>query len=157
MLWVYENKENVGTVGARLHFRDGTIQHIGAFCQVSNDRASPGHFGFNKAITGSILEGAQAVPANTCALMMIPTNLFDKFKFNENYNECFEDVQLNLSVAISGRFNYCNLGAVAFHYESQTRNKDPKKEANQQADLRKLSMFVASNKNNQFIKEYCYV
>ena len=64
---------------------------------------------------------------------------------------------MNLSVAISGRFNYCNLGAVAFHYESQTRNKDPKKEANQQADLRKLSMFVASNKNNQFIKEYCYV
>lgn len=157
MLWTYENKDNVGTVGARLHFADGTIQHIGAFCQVRNDQASPGHFGFNKTITGSILEGCQAVPANTCALMMMPAKLFAKLKFNEDYKECFEDVQLNLSVAIGGLVNYCNLSATAFHYESQSRNKDPKKEEKQQIDLRKLSMFIASNKSNKFIKEICYV
>lgn len=157
MLWTYENNPNVGTVGARLHFGDGKIQHIGAFCHVQHDRAAPGHYGFGKVITGSILEGCQAVPANTCALMMMSAKLFQKYYFCETYNECFEDVQLNLQVSIDGLINYCNLSAVAFHYESQTRNVDPKKEQKQQEDLRKLSRFVIANKNNKFIKEVCYV
>lgn len=156
MLNVYEQNRNVGTVGARLHFEDGTIQHIGAFCQMQNNKAAPGHFGFKKVITGSVLDTIQAVPANTCALMMIPTGVFAKFKFNEDYKECFEDVQLNLSVSIAGLVNYCNLSAVAFHYESQSRNLDPKKQEKQDADLKKLSTFVLRNKGNKFIKEICF-
>jgi GT2 family glycosyltransferase len=153
MVWTYENKEKVGTVGARLHFGDGTLQHIGAFCKFVNNSASPGHYGFNKATTGSILDGCQAVPANTCALMMVKADIFSKLKFNEDYLECFEDVQLNLSVSIGGLINYCNLSAVAFHYESQSRNEDKEKESRQQADLHKLSKFVESNKSSKFIRD----
>ncbi len=158
MLWTFENHINVGTVGARLHFGDGKIQHIGAHCTMSPQNvAQPGHFGFGKVITGSILDGCQAVPANTCALMMMEANQFAKYMMSEEYNECYEDVQLSLSVAIDGKINYCNLKAAAFHYESQTRNVDPKKQENQNADLKKLSTFILENRENKFIKEVCYV
>lgn len=156
MLQVYETKKNVGTVGARLHFKDGKIQHIGAFCNMVNGKAQPGHYGFEKVITGAILEGSQAVPANTCALMMMDAKLFSQFKFNETYNECFEDVQLNLQVVMSGKVNYCSLDAVAFHFESQTRNLDENKQKKQNEDLNKLSNFVLSNRANQQLKEICF-
>lgn len=157
MVSIYETEENVGTVGARLHFGDGKLQHIGVFCHMQNGLAAPGHFGFSKAITGSILDAKQKVPGNTCALMMIPAKLFDRYKFSEEYQECFEDVQLNLQVAIGGSINYCNLSAVAFHYESQSRNENPEKDVRQQSDLRRLSKFIEANKSNKFIKEVVYV
>lgn len=157
MISVFETKENVGTVGARLHFGDGAIQHIGAFSPMVNSLAQPGHYGFMKSITGAILDGPQLVPANTCALLMMKADLFNKCGgFNEDYNECFEDVQLNLTAGILGHKNYCNLSAVAFHYESQTRNEDKDKQKRQNDDLTKLSRFIAANKTNPFIKEVCY-
>lgn len=157
MVSVFETKDRVGTVGARLHFRDGAIQHIGAFSPMVNSLAQPGHYGFMKSITGAILDGAQLVPANTCALLMMQTKLFSDCKgFSEEYNECFEDVQLNLTAGILGRKNYCNLSAVAFHYESQTRNTDKDKQKRQNEDLVKLSRFIHAHRDNPFIKKVCY-
>lgn len=156
MINTYETKLNVGSVGARLHFADGKIQHIGAFCKMINNKAHPGHYGFGQAITGAILSGPQAVAANTCALLMMKAKDFADIKFNETYLECFEDVELNLTLGIKKRINYCNLSATAFHYESQTRNIDPKKEQKQQSDLIKLTKFVIVNNHHKFIKNVCY-
>ncbi len=156
MIYTYENKSNAGTVGARLHFQDGKLQHLGAFCKMKNNIAGPGHFGFMKPITGAVLDNCQHVPANTCALLMMRSELFREIKFSEEYLECFEDVQLNLSVGMKGFINYCDIGAVAFHYESQSRNKNSKKQQNQNEDLMKLSKFIMNNNNNQFIKEVCF-
>lgn len=157
MVSVFETKEKVGTVGARLHFGNGAIQHIGAFSPMVNSLAQPGHYGFMKATTGAILDGPQLVPANTCALLMMPAKLFTECRmFSEEYNECFEDVQLNLTAGILGYKNYCHLSAVAFHYESQTRNVNPEKQKRQNEDLTKLSRFIHANKANPFIKEVCY-
>ena len=152
MIWTYENEMDVGTVGIRLHFGDGKIQHLGAFCQAQGENVSPGHYGFGKIITGSVLSGAQEVPANTCAFMMMKAPLFNDLLFSEEYLECFEDVQLNLEVGIKGFRNICNLNAAAFHFESMSRNKDPKKDQRQAEDMKKLSRFVMSNRNQPFIK-----
>lgn len=156
MLWTHENFDNVGTVGARLHFGDGKIQHIGAFCKMHNDNAAPGHYGFNKPATGAILTGSQMVSANTCALLMMDTKLFNSLKFNTIYEECFEDVELNIEVLKLGKINYCNLSATAFHYESQTRNDNIEKDKKQYEDLKKLSIFIKNNKDNKYIKAHCY-
>jgi GT2 family glycosyltransferase len=156
MVWTFENKPKAGTVGARLHFGDGLLQHIGAFCRMDKGMASPGHFGFGKPTTGSVLDACQPVPANTAALLMMKSSVFKEIQFSEEYNECFEDVQLNLQVAMRGFMNFCHLGAVAFHYESQSRNEDPDKAKRQMEDLKKLSTFVMAHKNNNFIKEICF-
>jgi GT2 family glycosyltransferase len=56
---------------------------------------------------------------------MIRKNTFEKCGFfNENYINCFEDVELNLMCTVLGLTNYCNGNVVAYHYESQTRNED---------------------------------
>lgn len=158
MLWTFENEKQVGSVGARLHFEDGKIQHIGAHCTMNRQNgAQPGHFGFGQVITGAILAGSQAVPANTAGLLMMSAALYAKYQLSEEYNECYEDVQLNLTLVANGYINYCNLSAVAFHYESQTRNTDPKKQEKQNADLIKLSNFVNKHRENQFIKSICYI
>jgi len=63
------------------------------------------------------------VYGNTAAFLMIERSDFVKFYFNENYQECFEDVELNLQMLKLGRKNYQVGHAVAYHYESQTRNE----------------------------------
>lgn len=156
MVSVFETKPNVGTVGARLHYGDGTIQHIGVSCTMNGNNAAPGHYALGKAITGSILSGVTEVPGNTAGLLMIETDLFEKFKFSEQYIGCFEDVELNLNVGIIGKSNYCTMDAVAFHYESQTRNDDPQKNQKQLEDLKILSRFIVSHSNNSFIKSKVY-
>jgi GT2 family glycosyltransferase len=59
---------------------------------------------------------------------MIRKNTFiNAGMFNENYNECFEDVELNMKLVTMGYKNYCHSDLVAYHYESQTRNQDVNK------------------------------
>jgi GT2 family glycosyltransferase len=57
--------------------------------------------------------------------MMIRKNTFEnKGMFNEKYNTCFEDVELNVLLTSSGLKNYTCGECVSYHYESITRNED---------------------------------
>ena len=68
------------------------------------------------------------VVGNTGALLMIRKQIFEKCGFfNENYIECFEDVELNLTCITLGFKNYLSSKSVAFHYESKTRNDNENK------------------------------
>jgi GT2 family glycosyltransferase len=59
--------------------------------------------------------------------MMVRNYTFEKYgMFNENYVSCFEDVEVNMSLLSSGFKNYICSECVSYHYESQTRNEDPK-------------------------------
>jgi GT2 family glycosyltransferase len=127
MLSVYEKNKKTGTVGARLHFGDNTIQHNGVFMTfvAKEDRIAVGHhnirnyFNFNQNIS--------SVFGNTGGLLMIRKNTFELVGyFNENYISCFEDVELNMMCLAKGFENFNNGECVAYHYESQTRNDDPK-------------------------------
>jgi len=155
-LKVYETKKNVGTVGIRLHFGDGKIQHLGAFCKADQTgKLAPGHYGFGRITTGSVLKETKQVDCNTAAFVMMPAKMFDAIKFNETYQECYEDVELNLAAAIKFNvLNYIDCGAAAFHFESQTRNEDPQKQNKQNADLLKLGTFVNANRHHTYIKKY---
>lgn len=138
-----------GTIGARLHFKDNCVQHCGIVGWVSNNlnEFHVSHLGLKSYYNYRNVSFESL--GNTAALMMIRKNVFLKCgMFNEEYIDCFEDVELNLSCIINGYKNYTLGNAVAFHYESQTRNLNPNKISNLQRDYReRLYPFVITNFN----------
>jgi len=127
MVDVCNNNKTVGTVGVRLHFGDNKIQHSGVVAFVDNQyNIRVSHHGLGTYF--NYHQGLKEVFGNTAAFMMIKKSLFDKIGgFNENYSECFEDVELNVECLNRRYKNYFIGTAVAYHYESQTRNKDNEK------------------------------
>ena len=127
MVEVFNMNKKTGTVGIRLHFGDNRIQHSGVIAFVDdqyNIRIS--HHGIGTYF--NYHQGKKEVFGNTAAFMMIKKTLFNQIGgFNETYNECFEDVELNIECLNRRYKNYFLGTAVAYHYESQTRNKDEEK------------------------------
>jgi GT2 family glycosyltransferase len=128
MLSIFKKNKRVGTVGARLHFADNTIQHDGIFV-VNNTKTNQimlGHLNFTNYFNFKLTQNN--VIGNTGGLMMIRKNIFETLgMFNENYISCLEDVELNLKCLLVGLENICDSSSVAYHYESQTRNLDEQK------------------------------
>ena len=124
MLNVFKEKPKVGTVGVRLHFADNTIQHNGIIMFIKNNKQL-GVTHKNLSSYYSYDLGINKVYGNTAGLMMIRKFTFEKCGyFNEIYQTCFEDVELNSKCLLLGLDNYCHSNLVAYHYESQTRGKD---------------------------------
>jgi GT2 family glycosyltransferase len=126
MLGVFEKNKNSGTVGARLHFEDNTIQHNGIFMSRKSSSGVIGVSHINLKNYHNYSVGVNQTLGNTGGLLMIRKNLFKSIGyFNESYISCFEDVELNIMCISKGFKNYNNGDCVAYHYESQTRNEDP--------------------------------
>ena len=155
MLNVFDKHKNAGTVGARLHFGNNTIQHNGVFMVVNtkkNYEVGVGHLNFNNYY--NYYSGIRESFGNTGGLLMIRKKLFDNIGgFNENYISCFEDVELNIMTIVKGFKNYHNSDCVAYHYESQTRNEDPLKLANTNKDY-KDQLLGCVHANLDKIKNY---
>jgi len=125
MLSVFDKNKMVGTVGARLHFKDNTIQHDGMVIYLKKENSSflISHLNLHNYYNYSTT--TKEVIGNTGGLMMIRKNTFEnKGMFNEKYNTCFEDVELNVLLSSSGLKNYTCGECVSYHYESITRNED---------------------------------
>lgn len=147
MLKVFKENKLAGTVGARLHFKDNTIQHGGI--QLFYDKTQNlniTHNGFKSYY--SIQRKNEFVIGNTAALMMIRKKTFEKCSmFSEEYIGCLEDVELNLKCLTLGLKNLLSAESVAYHYESQTRQNDDQIIKKYQVDLIKLNDFILNNKN----------
>jgi GT2 family glycosyltransferase len=145
-----QNKKTVGTIGARLHFRDNKIQHSGISVFL-NQQPQTGayfpaltHYGLNSYHTYHT--GKKEVLGNTAAFMMISRTLFDNIGgFSLDYNECFEDVQLNIDCLQRNKKNIFQGDAVCYHYESQTRNKSDEKQRRESADYLKIIPYIIQN------------
>ena len=123
----HTNKRTVGTIGARLHYGDKTIQHAGIALFVNKQsQLFITHAGLRSRYS---YEGKETtVIGNTGGFLLVARNLFDKVSgFNEEYTECFEDVELNCELIRIGKQNITNGNAVCYHYESQTRNDSDEK------------------------------
>jgi GT2 family glycosyltransferase len=125
MLNVYMKYPKTGTVGARLHFENNTIQHEGILSVINqHGKYHVTHVSLNSYYPKN--NGVNKVSGNTGALLMIRHSTFKSIGgFNENYRACFEDVELNYKCVCLGLENYCNSDVVAYHYEIQTRKEDP--------------------------------
>ena len=123
MLSVFENNVKTGTVGARLHFEDNTVQHDGIFMGVhkNTNQLGVGHHSIRSYYNYSL--STKESFGNTAALLMIRKNVFiNSGMFNQNYTSCFEDVELNATVLMNGFKNFTCSNCVAYHYESKTRD-----------------------------------
>jgi GT2 family glycosyltransferase len=143
--------KGVGTVGARLHYGDGTIQHSGIIAYLGQDRririshkglrTNYGYHVKNKEVFG-----------NTAAFMMMKREMFNKIGgFNQGYQECFEDVELNVDCLNRNLKNVFVSEAVCYHYESQTRKQDPKKLEREKHDYEKrlIPLIITSKKSHE--------
>ena len=150
------NKDNVGTIGIRLHYGDGSVQHNGiiAFKDMHN-RLMFTHRDLR--ITENYATGVNYNSiGNTGGFMLIKKELFINFGcFNENYLECLEDVELNLKCKLIGLNNITVSDAVAYHYESISRNKIAGGNARFEIDYYRLITFTNNHNiaiNNGSIK-----
>ena len=146
MLNNFKTIPKIGTVGCRLHYEDNTIQHDGVLCLLdSKQTLFVSHYGLNSYYNYS--NNNRKILGSTAALLMIKKDIFIKCGyFNENYTNCFEDVELNLKCLMLGLHNYCNSTLVSYHYESKTRNDDNEKSIKQQYDYNNiLKPFVINN------------
>lgn len=84
---------------------------------------------------------------NTGGFLLINKELFMSLGgFNENYIECLEDVELNLKCKHQGLKNITVSDAVAYHYESISRNKIAGGDERFMADYERLTLFINENK-----------
>jgi len=141
------NNNNVGTVGARLYFGDNTIQHSGVVAFLAQDHTIRiSHKGLKSYY--NYHTQTKEVFGNTAAFMMIKKDIFNKIGgFNQGYNECFEDVELNIECLTRNLKNYFVSDAVCYHYESQTRNKSNEKLQKETEDyFKRLIPTIITNK-----------
>ena len=134
---VFKDKHTLGTLGARLHYGDNSVQHSGMFAYINPEdgfEITHNHLGYLYTYNSELKE----IVGNTGACLFVRKNVFERLGyFNENYISCFEDVELSLKALTSGYTNYIHGDLVAYHYESQTRDEDKDKLVKLQADYEK--------------------
>jgi GT2 family glycosyltransferase len=156
MLKTFKEKHRTGTIGCRLHFENNTIQHDGVMLYTRLDNnIQVTHYGLNNYF--NYTTGIRVDVGSTGALLGIRKVSFIKAgMFNENYTNCFEDVELNLKLITLGYENIYDGSLVAYHYESQTRNENPDNIKTLLEDYSNyLSPFMTKNIN--YFKKYLEV
>ncbi len=148
------NQVNVGTVGARLHYEDGTLQHLG-MCFTGRPNNPLSHFMIRQPFVRSDYSGSVGkVYGNTAAFMLMARDLFiDIGGYNEGYEECYEDAELNLKLASFGKTNLLPLDAVCYHYESKSRREFKQENYMTRNDHERISAFLHRNQSvlNQYL------
>jgi len=131
--------DDIGTIGCRLIFKNGSIQHAGQAVRVVKEKQGDlyivTHRGYG---TFNSYEDGEDTLGNTGGFMMIKKDHFIEYgMFNEKYNECFEDVELNVKLLLGGKRNIYIDSIQAYHYESISRN-DSNKQAKEFSDFKNI-------------------
>ncbi|WP_212647223.1 glycosyltransferase family 2 protein [Candidatus Enterococcus clewellii] len=119
----YAMREDVGIVGSRLYYPDGTIQHAGVVVGLGGVAAHsfanhvPGDTGYFHRII--ITQNCSAV---TAACMMVKRSVFEEVQgFSEKLAVAFNDIDFCLKVRALGKLIVYNPYAELYHYESKSR------------------------------------
>jgi len=136
---------NVGTIGCRLYYKDNSVQHSSVNVVKYNEDYRVSHYGIGSYYK-YIKDTHTNVFGNTAACMMTPARLFKEYgMFNEQYIECFEDVEYNFTCLLNQKSNIFVGSAVGYHLESQTRNLDKDKNNRMLIDYKKLNSYLKNN------------
>ncbi len=126
----YCQRSDVGAVGARLYYDDGTIQHAGVIVGLGGVAGHP----FSRAVKGDPgyfgrIIMAQDYSAVTAACMLVKACVFRQVKgFDEGYAVAFNDVDLCLRIRKAGYLIVYNPYAEMNHYESKSRGYEDTEE-----------------------------
>nr|WP_236671877.1 glycosyltransferase family 2 protein [Enterococcus sp. BWB1-3] len=122
----YAMREDVGVVGSRLYYPDGTIQHAGVVVGFGgiaghtfvNQKPTENGY-FNRIII------AQNYSAVTAACMMVRRDVFEQVHgFSEELAVAFNDIDFCLKVRKIGKLVVYNPYAELYHYESKSRGAE---------------------------------
>jgi glycosyltransferase involved in cell wall biosynthesis len=114
-------ERDVGVVGARLVYADGTLQHGGILCNAQPLHIFHGFAGDDAGPFG-LLEIDREVTAVTGACLLTPRLVFDEIGgLPEHFAVAFNDLEYCLRVRASGRRVIWTAHATLYHFESQTR------------------------------------
>ena len=119
-------REDVGCVGAKLYYPDGTIQHGGIIVGLGG-AAAHAHRGFNHKEYGYFLRLGitHNLSAVTGACLMVKKSVFDEVNgLDESFEVAYNDVDFCLRVLETGRVNVWTPYAELYHYESKSRGVD---------------------------------
>jgi GT2 family glycosyltransferase len=135
--WIEEmlmfcQRPDVGAVGAKLYYYDGTIQHGGVILGIGGV-AGHAHKCFHRNHPGYFLRLIiqQDLSAVTAACIMIKRSVFDKIDgFNTAFAVAFNDVDLCMRIRKAGYLIVWTPYAEAYHYESKSRGleNEPEKQ-----------------------------
>ncbi len=140
---MYSQREDVGAVGAKLYYPDGTIQHAGIGVGLLH-LAAHMHRHFPAEHPGYMgrLCYAQNLSAVTAACMMVRKDVWDSLAgMEEDFPVVFNDVDFCLRVRESGKLIVWTPWAELTHYESKSRGPDedtPAKKAFFMAETKKF-------------------
>ena len=115
-------QENVGAVGAKLYFKDDSIQHNGVIIGLGGI-AGHAFLGREDEKEGNYrMYVPYNVSAVTAACMMVPKKVFEEVGgFNEKLKVAFNDVDLCLKIREAGYWLVQDPYATMHHYESKSR------------------------------------
>lgn len=118
----------VGMVGARLLFPDGTLQHFGIALGMGEHRiAGVPHLGMNATLPGYFGKARllQEVSAVTAACMFVRKADFDAVHgFEEGLRVAYNDIDLCLKIRALGKLILVDPDITLTHKESRTRGSD---------------------------------
>ena len=114
-------ERDVGVVGCRLLYSDGTLQHGGILCNAQPLHIFHGFAGDDPGPFG-LLELDREVTAVTGACLLTRRDVFDEIGgLPEHFAVAFNDLEYCLRVRASGRRVIWTPHATLYHFESQTR------------------------------------
>ena len=126
----YCMREEVGAVGARMYYEDGTLQHGGVIIGLGGvaghaflgmDGDSPGYFA-----RAQVIHDLSAV---TAACMMIKKQVYEEVGgFDPKFAVAFNDVDLCLKIRKAGYLIVYDPYAELIHYESKSRGYEDTEE-----------------------------
>jgi O-antigen biosynthesis protein len=115
---------DVGVVGARLLYADGTLQHGGILLNEQPLHIFHGFAGDDRGPFG-LLKVDREVSAVTGACLATPRGLWDELGgLPEEFAVAFNDLDYCLRVRRTGRRVIWTAHATLYHFESQTRRPD---------------------------------
>jgi GT2 family glycosyltransferase len=122
----YSVRPEIGAVGAKLLYRDGSIQHAGVVVGLG-DAAGHAHRFLDSRKPGYFLmpHVAQSVSAVTAACMIVEKAKFEQVGgFSDAFVVAFNDVDFCLKLQAAGWRNVYVPHAVLVHHESKSRGND---------------------------------
>lgn len=119
----YCQREEVGAVGARLYYEDGTIQHAGVIIGFGG---IAGHtfvgMDENDDLYMSRTKVACDYNAVTAACVMVKKSVFNEVGgLEEEFRVAFNDIDFCMKIRTTGRLVVYNPFAMLYHYESKSR------------------------------------
>ena len=119
----FAQRKDVGTVGAKLYYPGGRIQHAGVIIGLGGV-AGHSHKYFPREANGYFtrLKIIQNLSAVTAACMMIRKEVFEEVGgFDKNYSHAFNDVDLCMKIREKGYLVIYTPYAELYHHESLSR------------------------------------